>query len=107
MAGWLKNGPRGVIADSLIDAKLTTEAIENDLSNASANKEKKLNSTKSLKSLHYNAVIKELKNKSVKFVDKKGWEKIDAVEKKRGLQRGVERLKITDYNEMLKVAGVK
>ncbi|MES1919752.1 hypothetical protein MHBO_001528, partial [Bonamia ostreae] len=97
VSGWLKNGPRGAIADSLFDAEQTVTTIEWDYinSNDTANQKNSLEK-----------LTKSLLEKNVKFIDKNGWKRVNEEEIKRGKLRGVEREKIINLSEILKIAKV-
>jgi adrenodoxin-NADP+ reductase len=94
--GWIKRGPRGVIVDTTSDAYETAQQLCNDLFSIDSQSNKQKQGGPQVEQL--------LKNRSVNFVDKNGWSKIDAEEIRRGQLVGKPREKINSVEEMLKVA---
>ena len=94
--GWIKRGPRGVIVDTTTDAYETAHKLCTDL--------------KSLEKIAHDQkpglekIASVLKERSVQFIDKEGWAKIDQEEIKRGKLVGKPREKIQSIKEMLDIA---
>ncbi|ODQ77011.1 hypothetical protein BABINDRAFT_68159 [Babjeviella inositovora NRRL Y-12698] len=85
-SGWIKNGPKGVIATTMLDAFLVGDLILHDLANG------RLKTPKDEAFGSENAVSAD------------EWYKIDAEEKKRGEDCGKPREKIVLIDEMMRVA---
>jgi adrenodoxin-NADP+ reductase len=99
--GWIKRGPRGVIVDTTSDAHETADQLCSDITAG-------LSSSDAKKQLDQkpgsDAVLAMLQQRGVRFVDKTGWSKIDAEERRRGALVGKPREKISSVAEMLKIA---
>ncbi|KAH8919399.1 Aldo/keto reductase [Atractiella rhizophila] len=93
-AGWLARGPTGVIADTLSYAYDSADSLILD--------------SRSCRNPHRteDASLENYRKKLEKdgAVIWKGWQAIDAEERRRGGRIGKERVKITDVHEALKVA---
>lgn len=100
-AGWVKNGPTGVIASTMQDAFITGDVIAQDwLSGAPF-----ANSLTEQTSGGWEGVSQELGSSSSRVVSWDDWRKLDKAEKERGQRYGKEREKFTDINAMLEVLG--
>jgi len=93
-SGWVKQGPTGVIANTMEDAFATAEAISEDWE-TKAPFLKGGDGWDSLKS--------EVNSPKVRTVGWGDWQRIDAAEKKEGAQRKKEREKLTSVEQMLRV----
>lgn len=85
-AGWIKNGPQGAIASTMMDSFDTADKILEDLAN--------------------DAYIKTNSDKELEFsnaVDWGNWEKLNTSELERGEALGKTRLKVCNKDEMLKL----
>lgn len=100
-AGWVKNGPTGVIASTMQDAFITGDAIATDwLSGAPFT-----NSEAGTATQGWEGVKQDLGSSSSRVVTWDDWRKIDRAEKERGQRQGKEREKFTNAAEMLDVLG--
>lgn len=97
-AGWVKRGPTGVIASTMADAFQTADSIAEDWYSHAAF----LNPVDS-NALGWDGVKDEIEKKGLRRVSWEDWKKIDAVEKKRGIEKGKEREKFTKVGDMLAV----
>lgn len=93
-SGWVKRGPAGVIANTMEDAFATAEAIAQDWED-----KRPLMAGGD----GWNALEEEARQRGLRPISWTDWQKIDAVERKRGKLRGKEREKITSVQEMLNV----
>lgn len=102
--GWVKTGPRGVIATTMMDALGTAETVIRDWETRSG----ELGGAKD----GWGGVQDELKQAgslspssaaSMRATSWKDWERIDEVERQRGREKGKSREKITRTEEMLRV----
>jgi len=93
-SGWVKQGPTGVIANTMEDAFATAEAIAEDWE-IKAPFLKGGDGWETLKS--------EVSSTKVRTVDWGDWQRIDAAEKKEGARRRKEREKLTSVETMLGV----
>lgn len=91
--GWIKRGPRGVIVDTTTDALETAQKLCMDLENLPDGSKQGTEQT-----------VRILKDRNVKFVDKKGWLRIDEEEIRRGKEVGKPREKFQNIDDMLKIA---
>ncbi|KAM9888879.1 hypothetical protein OXX79_012558 [Metschnikowia pulcherrima] len=89
-SGWIKNGPKGVIATTMMDSFDTAEKILEDLSN----------------DVFIQPTEKEDISKSLPpfYVDWNAWKFIDDYEKSKGKLQGKPRCKIQYLSKMIKVA---
>lgn len=95
--GWIKRGPRGVIVDTTSDAFETAQRLCSDLS-------ENFDQIKETIKLGSDQILRVLRERSVRVVDKQGWKKIDDEEKRRGQENGKPREKMRSIDEMLSVA---
>ena len=95
VSGWLKRGPTGIIGSNISDARETVAAIVEDL-----NKEnrEKINSDEDF--------IEILTSRGLRIVDNEGWKKIDQYEINTGKNENKNRYKLSNIEEMLKIAKV-
>lgn len=100
VVGWLKNGPKGVILDSLVDATKVVDEINKNIETIVSAYDKRKGSIKS----PYENLVDFLNRKKKRFVSKEGWEKIDFEEKRMGVSRGKLREKIVCIETMLDIA---
>lgn len=99
-AGWLKNGPTGVIASTMSDAFTTAEAIAQDWQTGAAF----LRSNGDHSAGGWEAVAQEIgTDASSHAITWQDWQKIDRVEKANGQSKGKEREKFTSTADMLAV----
>jgi NADPH-dependent glutamate synthase beta subunit-like oxidoreductase len=101
VAGWLKHGPRGVIANTLVDAQETVAQFVSDLRQAERATQARADGSRT----HEPEVEDLLKQAGHSFVDWDGWLRIDAEEQHRGRLCGADRRKILTRSDMLRLAG--
>lgn len=103
-AGWVKRGPTGVIASTMLDAFQTAEAIAQDWRNAMQAD----TPTIPTEQLGWSAVKADAEAEGYnlqKVVNWDGWHNIDAAEKELGAQHGKPREKLSSVSEMITAAG--
>lgn len=100
-AGWVKRGPTGVIATTMTDAFSTAEAMAADMLGAS--KRTLLNSPSSGSGLGWEGVRPEAEKRGLQFTTWKDWERLDALERERGRDKGKIRDKVDRVEDMLKM----
>lgn len=98
-AGWVKRGPTGVIASTMLDAFSTADTIAEDWYAHAAF----LNGNAGSSGLGWDGVKSEADKKGCRRVSWEDWQKIDAAERRRGNSNGKEREKFTNVEDMLKV----
>lgn len=89
-AGWIKNGPQGVIATTMMESFDTADKVLEDLANG----------------IHTEASGKDLLGK-LDGVDWQGWQKLNVVELERGKQVGKTREKVLQRDEMVRIAQIQ
>ncbi|KAK6391783.1 hypothetical protein LTR65_004277 [Meristemomyces frigidus] len=99
-AGWVKRGPTGVIASTMDDAFTTADVITKDWEGGVKFMS---DEAESGGKGGWDAVKHEMKRRSLRVVSWQDWEKIDALERARGKEKGKEREKIRSVAEMLEV----
>ena len=101
VAGWSKRGPTGVIASTMDDAFATADAIAQDWDSHAPflQREHRRESTV----LGWEGIKAEAEGRKLRRVSWVDWERIDAAERRRGLERGKAREKFTSVEEMLRV----
>jgi adrenodoxin-NADP+ reductase len=101
-AGWVKRGPTGVIASTMIDAFATADAIAQDWAAKTPflNEDSKHHSASG-----WDAVKSQIDSREARVVKWDEWKKIDSAEKERGQKVGKEREKFTRTADMLAVLG--
>jgi adrenodoxin-NADP+ reductase len=97
-AGWVKRGPTGVIASTMDDAFSTAESISMDWYGHLPF----LNEGKGT-GLGWDGVKVEAEKRGCRRVSWQDWKRIDAAEKAAGQQKGKEREKFTNVEDMLAV----
>ena len=97
-AGWVKRGPTGVIASTMDDAFNTGDIIARDWTNGV-----RFNQDADASKGGFDAVSAEMKNRNIRSVSWKDWQRIDEVEKARGKEKGKVREKCNDVGEMLSI----
>jgi adrenodoxin-NADP+ reductase len=100
-AGWLKNGPTGVIASTMQDAFTTGDAIAQDWATGAEFLQRLDRSAAG----GWATVRKALPDNGQSAVTWDQWRKIDRAERERGQTQGKEREKFTDTSDMLAVIG--
>nr|ANM86750.1 ferredoxin reductase Arh1 [Stygiella incarcerata] len=98
-SGWIKRGPKGIVGSNKWDAEQTTQTIigmadlllerHSMVMGMSVNEEEDI------------SIL--LRQKGIRFVDFKGWQQIEDVEKKRGKERKKLVEKVTSVQEMLEI----
>jgi len=96
-AGWVKRGPTGVIASTMDDAFNTAEAVAKDWSDGVSF----LNDDG--KAAGWEGVQKEALKRGIRSVSWADWQTIDREEKRRGKEKGKERVKCATVEEMLQI----
>lgn len=100
-AGWLKNGPTGVIASTMQDAFTTGEAIAQDWTTGA----EFLHRQNGESAGGWEGVRAGLPDRGQSAVAWNQWRRIDHAEKERGRAQGKEREKFTKTSDMLAVLG--
>ncbi|TGZ82916.1 FAD/NAD(P)-binding domain-containing protein [Ascodesmis nigricans] len=98
-SGWVKRGPTGVIASTMMDAFETADAIVEDWTSGQAFMSKGGEGDKG----GWDAVRGEVKSRGIRPVNWEEWKKIDAAERERGKMLGKEREKFSQTEDMLAV----
>lgn len=101
-AGWVKRGPTGVIASTMADAFVTADSIARDWAGRVKFNGASETSAEETK-MGWEGVKAEAERRSVRRVDWKAWERIDAAEKKIGGERGKKREKFESVEEMMRI----
>ncbi|KAK8172696.1 NADPH:adrenodoxin oxidoreductase mitochondrial precursor [Phyllosticta citrichinensis] len=94
-AGWVKNGPTGVIATTMDDAFATADTIVQDW----AQQAKFIDGDAG----GWDALRHETKRRGLRTVSWEDWKKIDETERAKGKELGKERAKFVNKEDMLKV----
>ena len=103
-AGWVKRGPTGVIATTMTDAFSTADTIAADLAGHHDSEGKPLlNSPGQGTGLGWEGVREEAEKRGLQTTNWKDWDRIDAVERERGKQKGKIRDKLGRVKEMLEI----
>jgi len=98
-AGWVKRGPTGVIASTMTDAFTTADSIMQDLANHPGSS--LLHAPGHSTGLGWNGVKAEAERRGLRSTSWKDWQRIDAIERERGQQKGKIRDKMGRVEEML------
>lgn len=98
-AGWVKRGPTGVIASTMDDAFHSGDIIMKDWEDKVRFNINGDSDTKG----GWEVVKKEVEKRGIRSVSWADWEKIDAVERERGKEKGKVREKVRGVSEMLKI----
>lgn len=106
-AGWVKRGPTGVIASTMLDAFATAEAIARDwegrvvfLDGGGADGGRGAGENRKT---GWDGLREDVERRGLRRVSWADWEKIDGAERERGRSRGKEREKFASVKEMLGV----
>ena len=92
VAGWIKTGPRGVIASTMFDSFETAESLLEDIAIERIE----------LKQLGaWNRIEDKLREKCHRWTTFNDWRKLDEIEKSLGSEKGKIREKIGSIEEML------
>lgn len=100
-AGWVKRGPTGVIATTMMDAFSTAEEMAADMLGSS--RDALLNSPASGTGLGWEGVRPEAEKRGIRTTTWNDWERLDAMEKARGKDKGKIRDKVDRVEDMLKM----
>jgi adrenodoxin-NADP+ reductase len=101
-AGWVKRGPTGVIASTMMDAFSSADIIvqdwENDVPflNGSQGEEKSTG-------LGWEGLKEDVEKSGIRALSWSDWKRIDAAERARGKAKGKEREKFASVEDMLRV----
>ncbi|OOF99408.1 hypothetical protein ASPCADRAFT_203166 [Aspergillus carbonarius ITEM 5010] len=101
-AGWVKRGPTGVIATTMMDAFATADAIAADISGQEG-KASLLNSPGHSSGLGWEGVRPEAEKCGLQPTSWEDWQRIDRAERERGQEKGKVRDKFGRVAEMLEV----
>lgn len=93
-AGWIKKGPKGVIATTMMESFETGDQVLEDLTNGIYNE--------TVPTINDNNIDEFLKD--IKFINWQGWNKINERELENGSNLGKTREKLFNADEMLKIA---
>lgn len=96
-SGWLATGPTGVIANTLQSSIITVDTLLKDI-------DSNLIPDLRIEKEGLELILKILDSRSVQVVKFNDWLKIDKMEKKIGELMGKPREKLTELNDMLKIA---
>ncbi|XP_026189591.1 NADPH:adrenodoxin oxidoreductase, mitochondrial [Cyclospora cayetanensis] len=102
VSGWFKGGPKGTIADSLIDAQQTAQQIFTDRMRSSEKTRESMSPSNSSDALA--ALDALLGSRGVQGVSFDGWKKIAFEEETRGKAEGRTARKVVCLKEMLRIA---
>jgi len=111
VVGWIKRGPSGVIGTNKKDAQETVDAMLADLAPASANGNAA--TAPPAGSVHTPsrpdaaAIEALLRERQPALVSYSGWEAIDRHERELGERSGRPRVKLTDIEQMLRIAAAE
>lgn len=97
-AGWVKRGPTGVIASTMTDAFTTADTMIQDMASHSGSL---LHTPEQSSGLGWDGVKAEADRRGLRPTSWKDWQRIDALERERGQQKGKLRDKMTRVEEML------
>ncbi|KAJ5666651.1 hypothetical protein N7462_011060 [Penicillium macrosclerotiorum] len=101
-AGWVKRGPTGVIASTMTDAFTTADTLIQDLASHSSSGTL-LNTPENSSGLGWDGVKPEAARLGLRPTSWQDWQRIDAVERERGQQKGKARDKFGRVEDMLEV----
>ena len=94
--GWIKRGPVGLIGNTKSDAKDTTTMLLADW---------KAGELDEAAQRDPEAIVKLLEDRGISVTTWEGWGRLDAAERAAGEEVGRERIKIVEWDEMVKHAG--
>lgn len=101
-AGWVKRGPTGVIATTMMDAFSTADAMAADF--LGERKEAALlNSPDSGTGLGWEGVRSEVEKRGLQATTWQDWERLDIMEREKGREKGKIRDKVDRVEDMLKM----
>lgn len=95
-AGWVKTGPKGVIATTMTDAFTTAETIAKDWA-------AKIADLSGERAQGWEGVKAEVDALGLRPTTWEDWKKIDKIERERGAEKGKLREKVVDVKEMLEL----
>jgi adrenodoxin-NADP+ reductase len=98
VVGWLKRGPTGIIGTNLICAEEVAMSIIKDLESGIL--------SKAPSHVGREGVMALLRQRGVKFVSFRDWEKINAYEITEGAKNGRPREKLISVEDAVKIAGI-
>jgi adrenodoxin-NADP+ reductase len=98
-AGWVKRGPTGVIASTMDDAFHSADIVMRDWEDKVRFNENGDGDSRG----GWEVVKREVARRGIRSVSWKDWEKIDAVERQRGKEKGKVREKVRGVEEMLRI----
>jgi adrenodoxin-NADP+ reductase len=98
-AGWVKRGPTGVIASTMDDAFHSADIVMRDWEDKVRFNENGDGDSRG----GWEVVKREVERRGIRSVSWKDWEKIDAVERQRGKEKGKVREKVRGVEEMLRM----
>jgi adrenodoxin-NADP+ reductase len=101
-AGWVKRGPTGVIASTMVDAFTTADTLLKDLATKEES-QSPLRATEPSSGLGWDAVKTEAASLGLRATSWQDWQCIDAAERERGQSKGKVRDKFGRVEEMLEV----
>lgn len=101
-AGWVKRGPTGVIASTMLDAFTSADVVAHDWENNVPFLNDVHGESQSTR-LGWDGVKAEVEAKGVRPLSWADWKRIDEAERTRGKEKGKEREKFASVAEMLKV----
>jgi ferredoxin--NADP+ reductase len=108
VVGWIKRGPSGVIGTNKKDAQQTVDAMLADLAPSSANgnaaNAPPAGRVHTPSRPEADAIETLLHERQPALVTYSGWEAIDRHERELGERAGRPRVKLTDIDEMLRIA---
>lgn len=93
VAGWAKNGARGIIGQQQKDAAAVVKTMVEDLASA----QRRVAEAPS-------DIAELLKERGVRYVDAAGWKRIDQAEREAGAPSGMVREKLLSRDELVEVA---
>lgn len=102
-AGWVKNGPTGVIASTMEDSFLSGDTIAEDWTGHARFIDGKSLEGAEERKHGWEGVVAEAESRGCRRVSWEDWLRIDGVEKERGKLKGKEREKFLSVGDMLAV----
>jgi ferredoxin--NADP+ reductase len=105
VVGWIKRGPSGVIGTNKKDAQETVDAMLADLAPSSSGADAPARHAPS--DPDAGAVEALLRERQPQVVSYAGWEAIDRYERELGESSGRPRVKLTEIDEMLRIAAAQ
>jgi ferredoxin/flavodoxin---NADP+ reductase len=113
VVGWIKRGPSGVIGTNKKDAQETVDAMLADLAAGAASGDGASEPTGDANAAHVPsrpeaaAIERLLRERRPELVTYSGWEAIDLHERELGERAGRPRVKLTNIEEMLRIAAAE